>query len=191
MLQKSGFYVSSIKTIGFGSLLLNTRSKNELKTIQKSLQKLVRFQIALLSAKSFENYPKRLPNRSNFGIIFWCIFVFLLSDSKWGPKASPDTLQTLKMTKNGAPRAQNCSKNDNKWAPKRLQNHPAAPQMQTSTEQPMRKKWKKIKRKNKHCHRATQTQKTLEVRRSRASVLNNMGRQTCQTQETIETICFP
>ena len=28
MLQKSGFYVSPIKTNGFGSLLLNTRSKN-------------------------------------------------------------------------------------------------------------------------------------------------------------------
>ena len=63
---------------------------------------------------------------------------FLLSDSTWRPKASPDTLQTPQMIKNGAPGPQNCQKKTKH----ELQNV-FKTTLQTSTEQPIRKKLKK------------------------------------------------
>ena len=170
MLQKSGCYVSSIKTIGFGSLLLNTRSKNELKTIPKSLQKLVRFQIALLSAKSFENDPKRLPNRSNFGILCWSIFVFFAVGfqvgSKSVPRHPPDPQNDQKRSSKSSKMLQKCQKMSSKTFSKT----PCS----TSNSNEHRAIHTQKTQKTKHCHGATQTQKTLEVRRSRASVLNKM-----------------
>ena len=112
MLQNSDMYVSLRKTNCFGRLLVNTRCKNCFKTLPKLFLKEVRVQIALSSSKGFPNDPHKLSNRSHFVFIFCRFLRFFFSNSMWGPKASPGTLQTAKMTKNGAPGPQNCSKND-------------------------------------------------------------------------------
>ena len=165
MLQKGGMYVSLWKTNGFGPLLLITRSTNGLKT----LPKLVRFRVALLSSKSFQIGPRELPNRSHFGIIFCPIFVFFAVGfqvgSKSFPRHPPDPQNDQKRSSRTSKLVQKCRNMTSKTSSK--------PPCSTSNANEHCATHTQNTQKIKHCHGATQTQKTLEVRRSRASLLNN------------------